>query len=281
MHIYSYNSKQSVKSTDRLRTVKIQKVKIETPTIKSFTFYDEACTKASPGQFVMVWIPGVDEIPMSLSMIRGNYSVITVKKIGEASEALHNLKSGDFVKIRGPYGLGFTIATGNIMVVGGGIGIAPLAPLVKNLAKPPSKITLITGARTYNEILFLERMKQDLSRINAKIIVTTEDGSYGKKGLATDPAEEELAKQKFDTIYTCGPEKMMQKMFLLSEQYSTPLQASLERLIRCSIGLCGSCMIGKFRVCKDGPVFTSFQLRKIKNVFGVYKRDLSGRRIRI
>jgi len=76
-------------------------------------------------------------------------------------------------------------------------------------------------------------------------------------------------------------EKMMQKMFLLSEQYSTPLQASLERLIRCSIGLCGSCMIGKFRVCKDCPVFTSFQLRKIKNVFGVYKRDLSGRRIRI
>lgn len=268
-------------TTDKLRIVKIKKVKTETPTIKSFTFHDEVCSKASPGQFIMAWIPGVDEIPMSLSMMELNgFSAITVKRVGEASAALQNLKSGDVIGIRGPYGRGFTAITGNTMIVGGGIGMAPLAPLAKNLAKTPTKITLIMGATTCDELLFLDRIRLELSRIDARIIVTTEDGSYGWRGLATGPAEQMLAKQKFGMIYTCGPEKMMQKMFQLAEQHKTLIQASLERIMRCSIGLCGSCMIGKFRVCKDGPVFTSEQLREIKNEFGVFKRDFSSRRVR-
>lgn len=265
---------------DKLRIVKIKEIKSETPTIKSFTFFDEKCTETSPGQYVMVWIPGIDEIPMSLLRGLNESSMITVKRIGGASAALHELKNGDVLGIRGPYGRGFTLITGNIMIVGGGIGIAPLAPLTKNLAKLPNKITFIFGATTRDELLFLDKIRLELSN-DDKVIVATEDGSFGLKGFATDPIEQILTKEKFDMIFTCGPEKMMKKMFQLAEQYKTPIQASLERIMRCSIGLCGSCMIGKFRVCKDGPVFTSEQLREVKNEFGTFKRDFSGIKIKI
>ena len=100
-------------------------------------------------------------------------------------------------------------------------------------------------------------------------------------GLATDAAEQLLEKERFDMIYTCGPEEMMYKMFMLAERYETPIQASLERLMRCAIGICGSCVLGKFRVCKDGPVFSGEQLREVKEEFGQFKRGGTGQRIPI
>jgi len=265
-------------SIDKPRIVKIEKAEAETPTVKTFTFIDKACSGASPGQFLMVWIPGVDEIPMSLSKAGPNsLSAITVKKVGEASEALYNLRKGDVIGVRGPYGRGFTLASGNLLLVGGGTGMACLMLLAEKLAKSENKVTCIIGAKTRSELLFLERMK----RILPKVIAMTDDGSYGLKGLATDAMRQALAKQKFDMVYTCGPETMMFKAFQLAEQYDTPIQASLERIMRCSIGLCGSCMIGEFRVCIDGPVFTSEELRRAKEEFGAFKRDFTGRKTKI
>jgi dihydroorotate dehydrogenase electron transfer subunit len=263
---------------DKPRIVKIEKAEVETPTVKTFTFHDKACSRASPGQFLMVWIPGVDEIPMSLSAADANgLSVITVKKVGEASGALYNLGKGDIIGVRGPYGRCFTLASGNLLVVGGGIGMAPLMFLAQKLAKPENKVTCIIGAKTRGELLFLERVEHIVS----EVIVTTDDGSYGLKGLATDAMEQTLKKHKFDMIYACGPEVMMFKAFQLAEQHNTPIQVSLERIMRCSIGLCGSCMIGKFRVCRDGPVLTSQELRKVREEFGAYKRDFTGRKTKI
>jgi dihydroorotate dehydrogenase electron transfer subunit len=80
-------------------------------------------------------------------------------------------------------------------------------------------------------------------------------------------------------IYTCGPEKMMRKVFDQAEKRGIPFEASLERLMRCAIGLCGSCVIGKYRVCRDGPVFNAKQIRELKKEFGVSKRDFNGKRI--
>ena len=265
-------------SIDRPRIVKIEEVRTETPTVKTFTFYDKTCSEASPGQFVMVWILGVDEIPMSLSMAEPNgLSAITVKKVGEASEALYNLRKGDVIGVRGPYGHGFSLASVSLLLVGGGTGMACIMLLAEKLAKPENRITCIIGAKTRSELLFLQRMK----RVLPKVIATTDDGSYGLKGLATDAMKQELAKQRFNLVYTCGPEQMMFKAFQLAEQYNVPIQASLERIMRCSIGLCGSCMIGEFRVCIDGPVFTSQELRRVKEEFGAYKRDFTGRKIKI
>ncbi len=264
------------------RFVIVKKVNLETPKIKTFIFNDEACSKAFPGQFIMLWIPGLDEIPISLSIIHLNdSSAITVKKVGEASEAVHDITRGDVIGIRGPYGHGFTSVNGNVMIVGGGIGMASLAPLSEILSPITTRITLIVGAKTRDELLFPDWMRLEFSKIDSKIIITTEDGSIERRGLATDPVKELLEKQRFDVIYTCGPEKMILKMYQLAEIYKTPIQASLERIIRCSIGLCGSCMIGKYRVCSDGPVFNSEQLKEVRNELGVFKRDFTSAKIEI
>ena len=269
-------------ATNRPRAVKIQEVKEDSLTVKTFTFQDRLCGKAEPGQFVMVWIPGVDEIPVSLSSITPiGLTSITVAQVGEATKALHQRKRGDVLGIRGPYGKGFTLTEGNIMIVGGGTGLAPLMPLTEKLVKLTTKLTFLLGAKTRDEILFLDRINRILSKVNAEIVATTEDGSYGLNGVVTDQAEQRLAKEKFNMIYACGPEQMMFKMFLLAERYHMPFQASLERIMRCAIGLCGSCVIGNFRVCKDGPVLTSEQLRTINVDFGKFKRSFQGRKIAI
>jgi len=262
--------------------VKIREVKRESPTVKTFIFYDRLCGKAKPGQFVMVWIPGVDEVPMSLSNIRSNgLSSISVANVGEATKTLHQRKPGDALGIRGPYGNGFTLNSGKVMIVGGGTGLAPLVPLAEKLVGLTTKISFLLGAKTKDELVFLDRIETTLSKAEARVIATTEDGSYGWQGLVTDPAERILMKERFNTIYACGPEQMTHKMFLTAERYNTPLQASLERLMHCAMGLCGSCVIGKFRVCRDGPVFSSEQLREVKSEFGRFKRGFDGKRVSI
>ncbi len=274
----------SVSLTDinNLRIVEIQKVKKWSDRVMTLTFEDELCSKAEPGQFVMVWIPKVDEIPMSLSAmsLEGQPS-ITVAKVGEATEILHKRRIGDTLGIRGPYGTSFTPTNGSTLIVGGGTGVSPLTPLIEELVKLNAKISLILGAKAQDELLFLDRITNILLEIDGKVIAVTEDGSYGTSGLATDAAEQLLEKERFDMIYTCGPEEMMYKMFMLAEKYETPIQASLERLMRCAIGICGSCVIGRFRVCRDGPVFSSRQLREMKEEFGRFKRCSTGQRVPI
>jgi len=266
-----------------MRIVEIVGAQKENPTIKTFTFVDKLCGKAEPGQFVMVWIPGVDEIPMSLSAINssGGLSSITVNGVGEASRALNKKERGDQIGIRGPFGNGFVPAGGNVMVVGGGTGLSPLLPLTEKLAKVADKITLMSGAKCRDNLVFMDRIDRILSEVNSETIFTTEDGSYGIECLVVDQAEQKLKKEKFDMIYTCGPEQMMYSMFILAEQHNVPLQASLERIMRCAIGLCGSCQIGKLRVCKDGPVLNSEQLRSVKEEFGKFQLDFTGKRIKL
>lgn len=269
-------------NTNCLRTVTIQEIKEETPTIKTLFFNDKPCAKSKPGQFLMIWIPGVDEIPMSISSANPNGTVsITTAKVGEATEALHKKKPQDIIGVRGPFGNGFTLTNGKVLIVGGGTGIAPLVFLAEKLAKSSTSITFLLGAKTKAELLFLNRVKNTLTKANSKIIATTEDGSYGFKGLITHQAKQILEKENFNMIYTCGPEKMMYEIFRLARKYNVPLQASLERLMRCAIGLCGSCIIGKYRVCRDGPVFSNEQLSEAEEEFGQLMRDFNGRKVKL
>jgi dihydroorotate dehydrogenase electron transfer subunit len=270
-------------AANQLRTVRILSVKGETSTIKSFTFRDKCASRASPGQFVMVWVPGVDEVPMSLSTINPNdgLAAITVEKLGEATSALHKMRVGDVVGIRGPFGNGYALTkVRSVMIVGGGTGLASLAPLTeKMLTETRRRVAFLLGAKNCDELPSLERMKSALSRANGELIVTTEDGSYGVKGLVTQQAEKLLATERFDVVYACGPEQMMYKMFLLAERYGMPFQASLERFMRCAVGLCGTCVVGRFRVCRDGPVFSGDQLREVKGEFGQFRRGFNGSKI--
>jgi len=110
------------------------------------------------------------------------------------------------------------------------------------------------------------------------VIAATEDGGYGVRGLASEVAEAELRKNSYDMIYTCGPELMIKRILDLSMQHSIPIQASLERIIKCGIGICGSCIIDSLRVCREGPVFDGEVLRSLEDL-GTVKRDHSGRRV--
>jgi len=263
---------------NQLRTTRILSVKTESPTVKAFTFKDKVCVRAKSGQFLMFWIPGVDEIPLSILDVNEDGEVsVAVKKVGEATQALHNKKTGEIIGIRGPFGNSFTLKEGKILMVGGGTGTAPLLFLAKKLASKATKLIFVIGAKTKEELFFIDKLEEVCSEGN--LVATTEDGSYGIKGLATTPLETLLAKEKFDVIYTCGPEQMMRKVLDLAEKHGIALEASLERLMRCAIGLCGSCVVGKYRVCRDGPVFTAQQLREVKDEFGISKRDFSGKRI--
>jgi dihydroorotate dehydrogenase electron transfer subunit len=268
-----------------MRTVKLLRVTTETPAVKSFAFIDELCSKGEPGQFVMVWIPGVDEVPMSLSMLNpeGRQAAVTVERVGEATKALHNMKAGDAIGVRGPFGSNYTISRGGkVMIVGGGTGLASLAPLTERLTKETAEVTFLMGAKTRSDLLFHERIEGLLSRAKGRLIATTDDGSFGQRGLVTMSAEKLFRQgEKYDMVYTCGPERMMQKMFLLAEKFNVPFEASLERFMRCAIGLCGTCVIGKYLVCQHGPVFSGQQLAEVRDEFGRWRRGFDGRKTRV
>lgn len=226
----------------------------------------------------MLWIPGVDEIPLSiLDADETGLISVAVKSVGEATQALHNMKTGQEVGIRGPFGNHFTVRGRRCMMVGGGTGVAPLLFLAKRFVGGATKTTFVLGARTKDELLFRSELER-LEKRRLRLITSTEDGSCGISGLCTEPVERMLTHEKFDMIYSCGPEKMTAKVFELAEKREIPVQASLERLMRCAIGLCGSCVIGRFRVCRDGPVLNSKQLREVKDEIGLWKLDRYGRR---
>ncbi|MEM1562578.1 MAG: dihydroorotate dehydrogenase electron transfer subunit [Candidatus Bathyarchaeia archaeon] len=263
-----------------MRVVKILDVKSENPYVKTIFFKDEICLTAEPGQFIMVWIPGVDEIPLSISSVyEDGSSSVTVAAVGEATKALTSMKPGDLIGVRGPFGRGFRINGGRSLVVGGGTGMAPLMLLINRLIKENSDVTVVNGADTKDKIVFLDRL-EDLSKVGKiRVYFTTEDGSYGFRGLTVDLAERIIRSEEVNVLYACGPERMIKRLYCLAKTFSIYMQASLERYMRCAMGICGSCAIGKYRVCKDGPVFMMEELREIEDYLGLVKYNERGEKI--
>ena len=254
------------------KVTKIIEGKKEKSDVKTLLF--EYTKKTHSGQFFMIWIPGVDEIPMSVSYITKNVKGITFRKVGDATKALFNLKEGGKIGIRGPYGNGFKFNGKKILFVGGGTGIAMMVSAVEQATKKNISATVILGAKSKKELFFEDRIK----KYGVEVHITTDDGSQGHKGFATYLAEKLISKNKYDLVLTCGPEIMMKKLFEICG--NIPFQASLERYMKCGIGICGQCAVGKgLRVCEEGPVFDGKTLKKIED-FGVFKRDAAGRKIR-
>jgi dihydroorotate dehydrogenase electron transfer subunit len=244
----------------------------ETKNIKTIKF--KWSKKPEPGQFVMTWIPSVDEVPMSVSF-SGEESGITVLDVGEATWALHNLMPGDKIGIKGPLGNGFDLSGKNILAVGGGSGVAALALAVERAISEGRKVRCAIGAKTSEELLFKERF----TKLGIEVHTATDDGSEGHKGFVTELAGKLLAKKKPDLIIACGPEPMLRAIVDLAQKEKIKCQCSLERYMKCGIGLCGSCQCGKYTVCGDGPVFTGQQLLEMRD-FGKWKRDASGKIIK-
>ncbi len=234
------------------------------------TFYLDSGIEAEPGQFVMVWIPELDEKPFCIS--GDNPLKISVANVGIFSNKMHELNEGDPVWIRGPFGKGFKLHGKKAVIVGGGYGVAPLKYLAEKALKKGIKVKFVMGAKTCNELM-------NKPSVDA-ITTCTDDGSEGKKGLVTKHLVELLEKNKPDCVYACGPERMLVEIMKICSKHKVECQLSLERYMKCGFGICGQCSLGGFMVCRDGPVFTGKELEKIDD-FGKRKLDATGTHKRI
>ncbi|MDD5960491.1 MAG: dihydroorotate dehydrogenase electron transfer subunit [Methanobrevibacter wolinii] len=260
------------------KVLKIKRIVNETPTIKTFFFdWDMSEEIPYPGQFIMLWNFN-DEKPMSISSIdeKNNEIGITIKNVGPFTEEVHNLKVGDFLGLRGPYGNPFTIPKGKkILVIGGGVGMAPVACFTDYAVKD-NDVDVVCAAVNKDELLFEDR----LNKSGANVYNATDDGSSGYKGFATNRALDLIEESTYDFAVVCGPEVMMKPTYDILEDNNIPGEYSLERYMKCAIGICGQCCVDNtgWRICKEGPIFSNEDLKLITE-FGNYRRAPTGEKI--
>jgi len=204
-----------------------------------------------PGQFVMLNLSGYEEIPLSLS----SPDSVTVKAVGETTRALVE-GNFEYVGLRGAFGKPFTISD-EALLIAGGIGIAPLKYLYDFLKNMGYRAELVYGAKSSEELIWRKEFE------NAEF--STEDGSFGVTGTVLDLLKGRNF-EKYSKIYCCGKEEMMREVYKLlkAKNCLNKAEFSLERFMRCGIGVCGSCVLKNgLRVCKDGPVFKAESLEGI------------------
>lgn len=213
-----------------------------------------------PGQFVVVRVDGSPSTflrrPISINFVdrENNELWLLVATVGEGTKQLAKLKFGDVLNCVLPLGNGFTPAkTGEkVLLVGGGVGVAPLLYMGAEMKRHGIEPTFLLGARTADDLLMLP-----IFNMYGRAYVTTEDGSMGEKGFVTNHSI--LSKEHFDRISTCGPTPMMKAAARYARQNNVDCEVSLENLMACGLGACLCCVEktteGNLCVCKDGPVF--------------------------
>ena len=218
---------------------------------KTISLVLDGSMTCAPGQFGMLWLPGADEKPFSIS--GSDPLMFTVSRVGPFSAALHGLRPGDTLWVRGPFGTGFSLEPGSTLLVGGGYGAAPLAFLAERLlaAGPGCRIEAAVGARTAGDLLFTRRF----SSLGVPVHGATEDGTEGARGLVTDVVGPLLAAEGFSRVRACGPEAMLEALTAVCRRAGVAAEMSHEAYMRCGVGLCGACEHGGRLVCMDGPVF--------------------------
>lgn len=267
---------------DMPRSVKILDIHSENPFVSTFTL--DISVGAQPGQFVMLWLPRVDEKPFSVAFDDGKTLQLTIAKVGKFTEKLFEKKVGELVGVRGPYGRTFEYEKGeHLAVVGGGYGAAPLYFLAHQAVARGCTVEFIVGARSAAHLLFMERAK---GLKGVTVHVATDDGSVGFKGYNAALLAELLGKgqkdvghRRIDRILTVGPERMMKAVSDLALEHNIPCQVSVERYMKCGFGVCGQCCIDDsgMATCMEGPVMDYHKARS-QVEFGAYHRDKVGRK---
>lgn len=264
------------------KTYPIASIRRETEMVRTFTF--SVSLGARPGQFIMVWIPGVDEIPMSVAYDDGTTIQVTFFAVGDATRALAEFKVGDLVGLRGPFGTSYSWERGErLALVAGGYGAAPMYFVAKEAVKDGCSLDVFVGARSKEHLLYLKEF-QALPKTTLHI--ATDDGSQGFKGFNVGLLDAVLTEKKHsrkkpfvDQIFACGPERMLLSVSDLAWKRTIPSQLSLERYMKCGYGLCGNCTVDPLgiRLCVDGPVVKNELCRKVTE-FGKYHRDALGKK---
>lgn len=267
----------------------VREIISETPDIKTFrlAFEDERLQKSFtylPGQFVEFSVYGVGEAPFCLasSPTRPGQIKCTIKKMGKVTQAIHDLEVGDRVGIRGPYGNGFPLKElrgKNLVLVGGGIGLAPLRSLIQNILDKRDEygdLLIIYGARSTEDLVYQKELQEWQNSPGVKMVLTVDPGGEDQKwqgeiGFVPTILEKVNPSPDNRMLITCGPPIMIRYVLLGATEKMgyRPQQiiTTLEMKMKCGLGKCGRCNIGRVYVCKDGPVFTYQQLKDLKNEF--------------
>ena len=215
-------------------------------------------TQAKPGQFVMVRC-GEESLlrrPLSIHQLDGDKLALLFTVVGKGTHWLSQCQAGDNIDLLGPLGNGYLIypASRNLLLVAGGIGIAPLCFLAREAVNQGCSVTLLLGATTAAQLY-----PRHLLPPEAKIAIVTEDGTTGKRGMITDLLPDFIGWA--DQVFACGPTSMYQAMATRNKQplHTKPAQISLEIRMGCGCGICYGCTLrtksGLKQVCEDGPVF--------------------------
>ncbi len=255
----------------------------ESPTIKTFVIVPEKEFTFKTGQFVELTLPGEGEAPFtpSSSPKQTDRMDISIMKAGRVTGLLHECQKGQKVGIRGPYGNGYPIdefVGKEVYIVGGGVGLAPIRSLFLTLVdrvKDFKSVVCRFGARTPEDLIYKETLFGEWQRIEGVGIKLTvdeaKDGWSGNVGVVTTILEPDDVDVQNAVAVVCGPPIMMRFVTMKLLEYGFKgdnIYLSMEKNMSCGIGKCGHCMLGKYYVCKDGPVFTYEQIRRYPNIWG-------------
>ncbi|MEW6586563.1 MAG: FAD/NAD(P)-binding protein, partial [Nitrospirota bacterium] len=253
---------------------RIEKIQPEIVQVKTYTVALEGPFAASPGQCNMVGYPGVGEAPISLSsLVQKNRFEHTIKAVGRVTRYLDGLRVGDYLFLRGPFGNGWPMHKAenlDILLIAGGIGLAPLRPVVReilNNRETYGEVNLIYGARNEDGLLFTNEYED--WRRSISIHLTVDEALRPKKwrnhiGLVTDLFDKITINPENTGAFICGPEIMMRfvcRALAFRRLPPSKIHVSMERRMKCGIGHCGHCQHYGLFVCKDGPVFSYDQVR--------------------
>ncbi|MFG6397083.1 MAG: sulfide/dihydroorotate dehydrogenase-like FAD/NAD-binding protein [Muribaculaceae bacterium] len=218
-----------------------------------------------PGHFVIVICDEKGErIPLTIAdadEARGTITLI-VQAVGESTRAICAKEAGEYLRdVVGPLGRATDIANyGTVVCCGGGVGVAPLLPILKAMKAAGNRVISILAARTKDLIILEDQVREH----SDEVVIMTDDGSYGQKGLVTDGLEAVIIREKVDLVCTIGPAIMMKFVALLTKKYEVPTICSLNTIMVDGTGMCGACRVtvdGKMRfVCVDGPEFDAHKV---------------------
>jgi NAD(P)H-flavin reductase len=259
---------------------RVQRVRHEIPDTFSMELVPEDGSAIPPfatGQFNMLYVFGVGEIPISISGDPDQPSplVHTTRAVGTVSRAMRELRAGDTIGVRGPFGSHWPIehAVGkDVVIVAGGIGLAPLRSTVYQLIASREqfgKVSLLYGARTPADILYRHELERWRARLDLDVYITVDraDESWrGSVGVVTQLVRRAAFDPQHTLALVCGPEIMMRYSAAELGKYGLQAESiyvSMERNMKCAVGLCGHCQYGPHFVCKDGPVFPYSQVQHL------------------
>jgi sulfite reductase subunit B len=259
----------------------IQEVIEETPNIKTFVFKPASSFSFSTGQFIELTVPGLGEAAFTPSSDPGvkDKIEVTIMNVGLVTAKLHQMRPGDKVGLRGPYGKGYPLSDfqgKDILIVGGGVGLAPLRSFLFSLFAQMdryNKVILRYGCRTPNDIVYKNSIGEWARKKKVDLVTTVDMGSpgwNGNVGLVTTILKDLPIDLEKAVGVVCGPPIMMKFVTLkLLDLGFKPEQIylSMEKNMSCGLGKCGHCRLGKYYVCKDGPVFTYAQLNNMHDIW--------------